>query len=258
MAEKIKIISWNLAGMRAAIKKGLWKKMEDTNAEVYCFQEVKAKPDQVEIDEDIKKKFLDYWNPAVRPGYSGVVTFSKIEPRSIVVGDRENDWDDEGRVIITKFYEFTLLNVYFPNGKRDKARLIYKLEFYDYFLKYVNKLRENGEKIVICGDVNTAHKEIDLSRPRDNEDVSGFLEVERKWMDKLVENGYIDTFRMFNNDPNNYTWWSQRTNARGRNVGWRIDYFFVSEDLKDKVKSAFIMPEIFGSDHCPIGIELEL
>jgi exodeoxyribonuclease-3 len=150
------------------------------------------------------------------------------------------------------------LNVYFPNGKKDKARLMYKMEFYNYFLKYINKLRENGEKIIFCGDVNTAHEEIDLSHPSDNENVSGFLEIERKWIDKLIENGYVDTFRMFNKDPNNYSWWSARTAARGRNVGWRIDYFFVSENLKDKVKAAFIMPEVMGSDHCPVGIELEI
>jgi exodeoxyribonuclease-3 len=254
----VKIISWNLAGIRAGIKKGLWGKMKEMGGDIYCFQEVKATPEQISIDFDYPKKFEGYWNPAKKAGYSGVATFSKLEPKKVIVGDRDNDWDDEGRVIITKFDEFTLLNVYFPNGKKDKGRLDYKLKFYDYFLKYINELRENGEKIVFCGDVNTAHEEIDLARPKDNENISGFLETERKWIDKVIENGYVDTFRLFNKEPNNYSWWSQRSGARKRNVGWRIDYFFVDESLKDKLKSAFIMPEIEGSDHCPVGIELDL
>ena len=255
---KIKIISWNLAGMRAAVRKGLWQKMKTIDADIYCFQEVKARPEQVDIDFDFPNGYRNYWNPAEKAGYSGVVTFCKTEPKNVIVGDRDNDWDNEGRVIITKFDEFTLLNVYFPNGKRDKGRLDYKMKFYEYFLKYINELREKGEKIIFCGDINTAHKEIDLARPKDNEMISGFLEIERKWIDKVIKNGYVDTFRMFNKEPNNYSWWSQRGGARKRNVGWRIDYFFVDESLKNKVKSAFIMPEVEGSDHCPVGIELEI
>jgi exodeoxyribonuclease-3 len=258
MTKTIKLISWNVAGIRAGIKKGLWKKMVEIGADIYCFQEAKAKPDQVEIDDKIRKDYLDYWNPAEKAGYSGVVTFTKMEPKKVIVGDRDNDWDDEGRVIITKFDEFTLLNVYFPNGKRDVGRLKYKMDFYEYFLKYINDLRDHGEKIIFCGDVNTAHEEIDLTHPKENELVSGFLEVERKWMDKLIKNGYVDTFRMFNKEANNYSWWSQRSGARARNVGWRIDYFFVSEELKNQVKSAFILPEIEGSDHCPVEIKIEI
>lgn len=254
----IKIISWNLAGMRAAIKKGLWQKIKEMDADIYCFQEVKARPEQVGLDFDYPAGFRNYWNPAEKAGYSGVATFTKMEPRAVVIGDRSNDWDDEGRVMITKFDEFTLLNVYFPNGKKDKGRLDYKMKFYDYFLKYINELRDNGEKIIFCGDVNTAHKEIDLAHPKENSMISGFLEIERKWIDKVIRNGYVDTFRMFNKEANNYSWWSQRTAARKRNVGWRIDYFFVDESLKDKVKSAFILPEVEGSDHCPVGIELEI
>lgn len=254
----MKIISWNLAGMRAAVKKGLWEKMKEMGADIYCFQETKAKPEQVQLGLDYPREFVGYWNPAARPGYSGVATFSKIEPKTVIVGDRDNDWDDEGRVIVTKFDSFTLLNVYFPNGKRDKGRLMYKMEFYEYFLKYINKLRDQGEKIIFCGDVNTAHEEIDLARPKDNELISGFMEIERKWIDKVIKNGYVDTFRMFNSDPNNYSWWSQRTGARKRNVGWRIDYFFADESIAKNIKNAFILPEVEGSDHCPVGIELKL
>ena len=254
----MKIISWNLAGMRAAIRKGLWQKMKKIDADIYCFQEIKARMEQINIDFEYPNNYLNYWNPAEKAGYSGVATFTKIEPKSVIIGDRTNDWDDEGRVIITKFDEFTLLNVYFPNGKRDKTRLDYKMKFYDYFLKYINELRDRGEKIIFCGDINTAHQEIDLARPKDNELVSGFLEIERKWIDKLIKNGYVDTFRIFNKENGNYSWWSQRSGSRKRNVGWRIDYFFADESLKDKVKSAFIMPEIEGSDHCPVGITLEI
>lgn len=255
---EIKIISWNINGIRAIVKKGLWDKMREMKADVYCFQEVKAKPDQLKLTLDYPTEFNSYWNPAKRPGYSGVATFSKLEPKNIIVGDADNDWDDEGRVIVTKFDEFTLLNVYFPNGKRDRGRLMYKMEFYEYFLKYINKLRENGEKVIFCGDVNTAHTEIDLARPKENELISGFMEIERKWIDKVIKNGYVDTFRMFNKEPNNYSWWSQRSGARKKNVGWRIDYFFADERIAKQIKNAFILPEITGSDHCPIGIDLKI
>ena len=255
----MKIISWNLAGMRAAIRKGLWQKMKEIDADICCFQEVKARSEQIDIDFDYPTGYRNYWNPAAKAGYSGVATFTKIEPKNVIIGDRNNDWDDEGRVIITKYDEFTLLNVYFPNGKRDAGRLDYKMKFYEYFLEYINKLRENGEKIIFCGDVNTAHEEIDLARPKDNMMISGFMEIERKWIDKVIKNGYVDTFRMFQPEAGgNYSWWSQRSGARKRNVGWRIDYFFVDESLKDKVKSAFIMPEVEGSDHCPVGIEIKI
>ena len=255
---KIKMISWNLAGIRAGVKKGLWQKMREINADIYCFQETKAKPEQVEIGLDYPVEYKSYWNPAQKAGYSGVATFTKLEPKKIIVGDRDNDWDDEGRVIITKFDEFTLLNVYFPNGKRDKGRLQYKMDFYEYFLKYINKLRENKEKVIFCGDINTAHKEIDLARPKENSKTSGFLEIERKWIDKLEENGWVDTFREFNQEGENYSWWDQITKARERNVGWRIDYFFIDKSLKKNLKSAFIMSDIYGPDHCPLGIEIEL
>lgn len=254
----MKIISWNLAGMRAAVRKGLWQKMKKIDADIYCFQEIKAKAEQIEISFDYPTDYLSYWNPAQRPGYSGVAIFSKTEPRSIVIGDKSNNWDDEGRVIITKFDEFTLLNIYFPNGKMNETRLKYKMDFYEYFLKYINNLRENGEKIIFCGDVNTAHNEIDLARPKNNNKISGFLPIERDFMDKLETNGWIDSYRYLNPDKIEYSWWSQRSGARQRNVGWRIDYFFVDKELINKVKSAFILTDVEGSDHCPVGIEIEI
>lgn len=245
-----------MAGMRAAAKKGLFDFMEKDKAEVFCFQEVKAKIEQ--IPAGAPKNYYFFLNDAEKAGYSGVATYSKMEPKVVVIGDRENDWDNEGRVLITKFDEFTLLNVYFPNGKRDKGRLQYKLDFYEYFLKYINKLKENGEKVIFCGDVNTAHEEIDLSRPKENSNTSGFLEIERKWMDKLEKEGWVDSFRVFNKEPHNYSWWDQFTHARERNVGWRIDYVFIDEKLKKNLKKAFILNEVYGSDHCPVGIEMEI
>ncbi|MFZ2152666.1 MAG: exodeoxyribonuclease III [Microgenomates group bacterium] len=256
MSQKIRIISWNVAGIRAAIKKGLYEFVAKDKAEIYCLQECKAKFEQVPMGAPAEYRF--FLNDAEKAGYSGVGIFSKLEPKVIINGDRDNDWDGEGRVIIAKYDEFTLLNVYFPNGKRDKGRLQYKMDFYEYFLKYINNLRDNGERVIFCGDVNTAHTEIDLSRPKENSKTSGFLDIERRWIDKLVENGWVDTFREFNKEPENYSWWDQITKARLRNVGWRIDYFFVDNKLLPNLKNAFILPEVMGSDHCPVGIEMEL
>lgn len=253
----LRLISWNLAGMRAAIKKGLWDFVKKDAADIYCFQEVKAKSDQVPQLE-CPPEYHKFWNPAVKAGYSGVATFTKLEPKTVIIGDRDNDWDDEGRVIITKFDEFTLLNVYFPNGKRDLGRLDYKMKFYDYFLKYINELRDRGEKVIFCGDVNTAHTEIDLARPKDNVNVSGFLPIERKWMDKLVSADWVDTYRLINGDKMEYSWWSQRSGARSRNVGWRIDYFFIDKKIESKITDAFILTDVTGSDHCPVVIEIKI
>lgn len=245
-----------MAGMRAAVKKGLYDFMEKDGAEIFCFQEVKAKIDQIPAGAPTGYYFA--LNDAEKPGYSGVATYSKLEPKVTIVGDRENDWDGEGRVLITKYDEFTLLNVYFPNGSRDSGRLQYKMDFYEYFSKYITKLREQGEKVIFVGDVNTAHEEIDLARPKENTKTSGFLEMERNWIDKLNQNGWIDTFRYIHGDDVKYSWWDQFTRARDRNVGWRIDYVFVDEKLKDNLKNAFILTEVLGSDHCPVGIEIEI
>ena len=255
---EIKIISWNVAGIRAGNRKGLWQKMRDMGADIYCFQETKARKDQVPMGVEYPQEYKDFWNPAEKAGYSGVATFSKLEPKKVIVGDKDNDWDDEGRVIITKFDEFSLLNVYFPNGKRDKGRLMYKMEFYEYFLKYINNLRDKGERVIFCGDVNTAHTEIDLARPKENAKTSGFLEIERQWIDKLIANDWVDTFREFNQEGGHYSWWDQYTRAKERNVGWRIDYFFIDRTLRKNLKSAFILPEVEGSDHCPVGITIDL
>ena len=166
------------------------------------------------------------------------------------------EFDREGRVLITTFTEFDLYNIYFPNGKRDPVRLDYKLGFYRAILDHWQLERKKGKSLVICGDYNTAHHEIDLARPKDNEKISGFLRIERDWMDKIVELGYVDSFRIFNQQPGHYSWWDQLTRARERNTGWRIDYFFVTEDLRKRVTNAWISPEVMGSDHCPVGLEI--
>lgn len=254
----MKILSWNVNGLRAVAKKGFLAWMLKENPDMLCVQETKAHVDQLEPELVHPPGYHAYFCSAEKKGYSGVATYCKDKPHQIVKGFGIERYDTEGRVLITDHGQFMLCNVYFPNGKRDQERLNYKLEFYDDILRYFDSLRAKGKRLVICGDYNTAHKEIDIARPRENETVSGFLPVERAWMDKLVSHGYVDTFRRFNQESNHYSWWDMVTRARDRNVGWRIDYFFVSDDLVSQLKSARIMPDVLGSDHCPVGIELAL
>ena len=231
MAKTYRILSWNVNGLRAVLKKNFltWLKKDSPN--ILCLQETKVLVPQVPPDMLHFPGYEKSWNPAQRPGYSGVATFSKEKPVSVGKGLRVPKFESEGRVLETEYPGFTLFNIYFPNGKMGPERLKYKLEFYDEYLKYFMKLRRQGKKLVICGDVNTAHKEIDLARPRENSKISGFLPVEREWMDRWVSKGFLDTFRVFNQDAAQYTWWDVLSGARARNVGWRIDYFFISEDL---------------------------
>ncbi|MHA2251388.1 MAG: exodeoxyribonuclease III [Candidatus Kariarchaeaceae archaeon] len=256
---KYLIYSWNVNGIRAVAKKGKLTEIIAEDMDILCIQETKAQEEQ--LGEDITQPggFQSYWHSAERKGYSGVATYYKFEPKEVARSIDIEEFDQEGRILITKYPEFTLLNVYFPNGKKNEERLDYKMRFYDFFLRYCNKLRKKGEKIIVCGDVNTAHKEIDLANPKANAKFSGFLPQERAWMDEFVAAGYVDTLRHFEGDKEGlYTWWSMRNpGVRARNVGWRLDYFFVSEDLLPNLKNAAIHPEIMGSDHCPVSIELE-
>jgi exodeoxyribonuclease-3 len=254
----VKIYSWNVNGIRAVHKKGFVEWLEKDHPDILCIQETKAQPDQLPEKLISLGNYKSYFNSAHRKGYSGVGIYTLKEPMKIDNGMGIEKFDIEGRVQIADYEDFVLFNIYFPNGKMSEERLKYKLDFYDAFLDYINHLRDEGRNIVVCGDVNTAHKEIDLARPQENSNISGFLPVERAWMDKFLENGYVDTFRMFNNDPDQYTWWSYRTRARTRNVGWRLDYFFVNEEFKNNIKSSYILFDVMGSDHCPIGIEIEL
>lgn len=253
----MKLVSWNVNGIRAAQKKGFLDWFAKEKADVVCLQETKAHPGQLSPELREIDDFQSYWSSAVKKGYSGVAVYSKPKPLQVDPGFGIEKFDSEGRTIVAKYPEFTLYCVYFPNGKRDEIRLQYKMDFYDAILADWEKRRKKGERIVFCGDVNTAHKEIDLARPKENSKISGFLPQERAWIDKVVAKGYVDIFRHFNDKPEQYTWWDQLTRARERNVGWRIDYFFVSEDLVPFVKKAWIEPETMGSDHCPVGIELK-
>ena len=266
---KITLISWNVNGIRAMSKKVIYQRIKfntwlnKNSPDALCIQETKAHPEQLTAKLLNPQGYKSYWNSGERKGYSGVATYSKTKPLKVNYELGEEKFDIEGRVVETEYSEFVLFNVYFPNGKMNEERLKYKLEFYDYFLEYIEKVRSKGKSIVICGDVNTAHTAIDLTHPKNNEDVSGFLPIEREWIDKLISLGYIDTFRHLNKEPEHYSWWSVRNivkgvTARERNVGWRIDYFFVSEDLADKISKSYMLPEVLGSDHCPIVLKLDI
>jgi exodeoxyribonuclease-3 len=252
----LRILSWNVNGLRAICKKGFVDWLQKTQPDILCIQESRLSMDQIPNDVKNIENYHIYIRTAERKGYSGVMLFCKQDPSEVEYGIGVEKFDIEGRVIIAEYDPFTLLNVYFPNGRSSPERLDYKMDFYNTFLKFVDKLKAKGKHLVICGDLNTAHKEIDLAHPKENEHHSGFLPIEREWIDKFLKHGYIDTFRTFNKDPDNYSWWDYKTRARERNVGWRLDYFFISKSLKTKLKSGFILPEVMGSDHCPIGIDI--
>ncbi len=252
-----KIYSWNVNGFRAVVKKGFWDWFRSSNGDVVCLQEVKTRPDQLQSEEKELPGYEQIWNPAqVKKGYSGVAVFYKKQPLSYSFGLPEERLNGEGRLILLEYTDFYLFNVYFPNGQMSQDRLDFKMQYYESFLGYAQELRKK-KPIVVCGDFNTAHKEIDLKNPKANSDRSGFLPQERAWLDKFVANGYLDTFRMFNEEPGHYTWWTYRFGARARNAGWRIDYFFVSEELQSVVQEAWIEPQVYGSDHCPVGLLLK-
>ena len=223
-----------------------------------CLQETKAH--EYQLPDALKQVdgYSSSFTTPERKGYSGVGLYTREghEPRSVTFGLGVERFDSEGRTIVADFDDFVFLGIYFPNGKQSAERLRYKMEFYDAFLEYVDKLRREGRSVIVCGDVNTAHKDIDLARPRENEKISGFLPEERAWMDTFLGHGYIDTFPRFNQEPGNYSWWDQMTRARDRNVGWRIDYFFTDSDFATNLTNAFILPDVMGSDHCPVGIEI--
>jgi exodeoxyribonuclease-3 len=254
-----RLLSWNVNGIRAIQRKGALDAYLGLGADVLCIQETKAQPEQ--LDEEVlnPEGYHSFFSSAVRKGYSGVAIYSKEEPNHVEYGMGIQRFDDEGRTIVAHFDNFVILNHYYPNGKKDNVRLQYKMDFYDACLDFTDNYVKSGKNVLICGDVNTAHKPIDLARPEANENISGFLPEERAWIDTFLDRGYVDTFRMHHPDePEQYSWWSMQTKARERNVGWRIDYFFANEAFKANVKDAFIMMDFMGSDHCPIGVEIEI
>ncbi len=251
-----KILSWNVNGIRAVHKKGMLLPLFESKPYILCLQETKAAEDQLTKELRYINGYRSYFSSAQKKGYSGVCLYSEEEPNKIETGFGNKEFDSEGRILIAHYDEFILFNIYFPNGKASPDRLDFKMSFYNAFMEFCDRLKDSGKNIIICGDVNTAHAEIDLARPKENEDTSGFLPQERAWIDKFISHGYTDTFRMFVKEGGHYSWWDYKTAARERNIGWRIDYFFVSDTFKDKIKSAFILKDVMGSDHCPIGIEI--
>ncbi len=256
-----KLLSWNVNGLRAVHRKNLFLPLlEEVAPDILCIQETKSRPQQLTADLLEVAGYEAHFASAERAGYSGVAAYSRVHPRSVSISFGPDDrWDDEGRVLALDYGEFVLYNVYFPNGRSSRERLKYKMEFYDAFLEHIESERRSGRNVIICGDVNTAHQEIDLARPKENSKTSGFLPDERAWMDRLAESGYVDTFRRFVPEENgHYSYWDTMTRARERNVGWRIDYFFVNEEMMDRVAEAFILSDVMGSDHCPVGLGLSV
>ena len=258
--ESITLLSWNVNGARAAHRKGFLDWLAATDGDIICLQETRAEESQLPAAMAQPAGYRGFWNPSrSKKGYSGTGLLTQLEPLSVECGLGIKEFDQEGRTITARYPTFTLINCYFPNGGRDHRRVPFKLAFYAAFLERCETLRAQGEAVIFCGDVNTAHKEIDLTHPNSNAKTTGFLPEERAWVDQLVALGYVDTFRHFHPDATEvYTWWSMPTRARARNVGWRIDYFFVVEKMLDRVIDAFITPNVMGSDHCPVGLRLQV
>lgn len=250
------LYSWNVNGIRAAAKKGLFEWLHATNADIICLQETKAHPEQLGPEFTEPEGYTAYWASAQRKGYSGVCIYSKEKPIRVDTMDVER-FDAEGRVLRAEYPGFTLFNCYFPNSQAEGARLDYKLDFCQTLQAMASEVVAQGQHVVICGDYNVAHKPIDLENPKSNEKNPGYLPDERAWMDTFIEAGFVDTFREFNTEEKQYSWWSYRFSARDRNIGWRIDYHCVDEGLKPRLKDARIHQDVFGSDHCPVSLTLE-
>ena len=251
----MKIVSWNINGIRAALAKNAFDQIWLRSPDVLCLQEVKARPEQLTEAQMQSFKMASAWNPAERPGYSGVATFYRETPDEITLGWDNSRFDPEGRVIRTRHKDLVLYNVYFPSGTRGQERVEYKLDFYSHFLDICDKLHKKGEKLVITGDFNTAHAPIDLKNPKQNQKNSGFLPEERAWVQKFLDHGFVDIYRNLYPERIQYTWWTYRSGARQRGVGWRIDYFLVSESLIPRIKDVIIHENVTGSDHCPVELE---
>ena len=257
----MKITTWNVNGLRAALRKGILSWVSEYSPDVLCLQEIKARPEQIDPSEITRIEALFdqlTWNPAQRPGYSGVATLSRSEPVKIEMGLDRPEYDIEGRTIISHYPVVTIFNLYVPHGRHDHSRVPYKLKFYEHLLEVCDQLHSQGKEIILCGDINTSHKEIDLRNPKENARTSGFLPEERIWIDHILEHGFVDVFRHLYPQKVQYTWWTYRMNARERNVGWRLDYFFVSSSLLNKVQDVLTNDEVLGSDHCPVTLLIDL
>ena len=255
----MRLISWNVNGLRAVITKGFESFFKEINADIFCIQETKMQEEQ--IDDNIKNIFKEYncyWNSAEKKGYSGTAIFSKKKPLNVSYGIGAEEHDKEGRVITLEFQNFYMVNCYTPNSKRELERLAYRQVWEDEIRRYLLNLNKT-KPVIMCGDLNVAHKEIDLKNPKTNRGNAGFTDEEREKMTNLLDAGFVDTYRyLYPDKTDSYSWWSYMGRAREKNVGWRIDYFIVSDDIKEKIKEAMIYPEVMGSDHCPVGLEIEL
>ncbi len=255
----MKITTWNVNGLRAALGKGILTWVSEFRPDVLCLQEVRSNPSQIDTTQraSLENAFSHLtWNPASRPGYSGVATLTNRPPEEIRLGLERPEFDSEGRVICARFPGYLLFNIYFPHGGHDLSRVPFKLDFYARLLELCDELHRSGENVILCGDFNTAHREIDLKNPKENSVVSGFLPEERVWVDRYLEHGLVDVYRRLYPEKVQYTWWTYRFNARARGIGWRLDYFLVSEGLLDQVQDVVIHEEVTGSDHCPVTLLL--
>lgn len=257
----LKLVSWNVNGLNAAMNKGFIDSFRRLEADVIGLQETKLQETKLTAEMKDIDGYESHWAfSTAKKGYSGTAIYARIAPHSVRYGLGMDKYDSEGRVIEMDFGDFLFYNVYFPNGQQSPERLTYKLDFYSDFFDLANRHKDSGRHVIVTGDYNTAHNEIDLKNPKANENTSGFLRIERDWLDRIIEDGWVDTFRHFFPDTVKYSWWTYRFNARSRNTGWRIDYFFVSRSMIDAglVTDAFIDNDIFGSDHCPVGLTLRL
>ncbi len=253
----MKVISYNVNGIRAAISKGFIDWMKSANPDVLCLQEIKASPEQVGVFELEEMGYHHYWYPAQKKGYSGVAIFSKEEPINVSYGCGEKKYDDEGRIIRADFKNCSVMSVYHPSGSSGEERQAFKMEWLDFFYDYAHDLKKKQTNLILSGDFNICHKAIDIHNPVSNAKTSGFLPEERQWMEKFINSGFIDSFRFFNQNPHQYSWWSYRAGSRGKNLGWRIDYHLVSASLESQLLKASILPEAMHSDHCPVVVELK-
>ncbi len=252
----MKIITYNLNGIRAAMSKGLVDWISQVSPDVLCVQEIKANPDQVGVFEFEELGYHHYWYPAQKKGYSGVAIFTKQKPKHIEYGCGIKEYDDEGRILRIDFEEFSVMSVYHPSGSSGDLRQAFKMEWLGAFLNYINQLKATYPNLVICGDFNICHKAIDIHNPKSNANTSGFLPEEREWMEQFINSGFVDSFRHFNQEPHQYSWWSYRAGSRAKNLGWRIDYNFVTDNLKNRISRSVILPSAIHSDHCPVLLEM--
>lgn len=253
----MKIISYNVNGIRAALKKGFLTWLQASDPDVLCLQEIKANKEQLDLTLFEQAGYgYHYWYAAQKKGYSGVAILSKTEPENVVYGTGIPSMDFEGRNLRVDFEHFSVMSLYLPSGTND-ARLAFKLQYMDEFQTYIDRLKKKIPRLIVCGDFNICHEEIDIHNPKQNQKTSGFLPVERAWISEFMARGFVDSFRLFNKNPHQYSWWSYRANARNNNKGWRIDYHMVSEPLQQRLQRAYILPEAKHSDHCPVVVELD-